>query len=153
MELLKESYTIGEVAKMFGLSVPTLRYYDQEGLIPDLQKDSAGHRQFNLQNIDAVQIIECLKEVDMPLKDIKLFMKWNVEGDSTLQQRLELFEKLDKQVKLQLQHLMAIARVIDYKQQYYRQAVADGTEKYVQQHKIPLTEIIEKDKGMTDTVN
>lgn len=142
MNLTKENYSIGEVAKMFNLSVPTLRYYDQEGLIPNLQKDSAGHRQFNLQNIDAVQIIECLKDIDMPLKDIKLFMKWNVEGDSTLQQRLELFKKLDKQVNAQLQHLMAISRVINYKQQYYRQAVADGTEKYVQEHKIPINEVM-----------
>lgn len=76
---------------MFNLSVPTLRYYDQEGLIPNLHKNSAGHRQFDSQNIDAVQIIECLKDVDMPLKDIKRFMEWNLAGDSTLKERLALF--------------------------------------------------------------
>lgn len=144
MDLIKETYSIGEVAKMFNLSVPTLRYYDQEGLIPNLEKDAAGRRQFNLQNIDAVQIIECLKEVDMPLKDIKLFMKWNMAGDSTLQQRLELFNKLDKRVKAQLKYLQAISRVINYKQHYYQQAVADGTEEYVQKNKIPLSTIMEE---------
>lgn len=36
------SYTIGEVAAITHLSIPTIRYYDKEGLIPDLQKDQAG---------------------------------------------------------------------------------------------------------------
>jgi DNA-binding transcriptional MerR regulator len=144
LDFVKETYTIGEVAKMFNLSVPTLRYYDQEGLIPNLHKDSAGHRQFDSQNIDAVQIIECLKDVDMPLKDIKRFMEWNLAGDSTLKERLALFEKLDKQVNARLKRLTAISRVIDYKQRYYRQAVADGTEKYVAEHKQPLTTIIDE---------
>lgn len=142
MELTKDSYSIGEVAKLFNLSVPTLRYYDQEGLIPGLKKDSTGKRIFNLQNIDAVQMIECLKEVKMPLKDIKRFMKWNMEGDSTLDKRLTLFNNLDKQVSNQIKQLSIILKVINYKQRYYQQAIEDGTEKYVSQNKTLLNEIM-----------
>ncbi len=142
MELTKDSYSIGEVAKLFNLSVPTLRYYDQEGLIPGLKKDSTGKRIFNLQNIDAVQMIECLKEVKMPLKDIKRFMKWNMEGDSTLDKRLTLFNNLDKQVSEQIKQLSIILKVINYKQRYYQQAIEDGTEKYVSQNKTLLNEIM-----------
>lgn len=143
LELMKKTYSIGEVAKLFHLSVPTLRYYDQEGMIPDLQKDAAGHREFNLQNIDAVQVIECLKGVKMPLKDIKQFMEWNREGDSTLQERLDLFNNLDEKVTTQIEHLEKIQKMIHYKQWYYQQAVSDGTEKYVAEHKTPINEVME----------
>ena len=137
----KNSYTIGEVAKMFNLSVSTLRYYDQEGLIPNLNKDASGHRKFNSENIDAIEIIECLKEVNMPLKDIKLFIKWNLEGDITLSNRLSLFINLDKTLKKRLERLEEISRIVDYKKEYYSQAVRDGTEKFVSKNKVSLLEI------------
>ena len=127
---------------MFHLSVPTLRYYDQEGMIPGLEKDASGHRVFNLQNVDAVQVIECLKGVQMPLKDIKQFMEWNREGDSTLQERLDLFNQLDEEVSAQIDHLEQIQKMIHYKQWYYQQAVNDGTEKYVAEHKTPINEVM-----------
>lgn len=143
MKLTKSSYSIGEVATLFNLSVPTLRYYDQEGLIPGLKKDKAGNRIFNLQNIDAVQMIECLKAVKMPLKDIKRFMQWNMEGDRTLNKRLELFNSLNEQVSEQIKQLTIVLKVINYKQHYYQQAIKDGTEKYVSQNKTLLNEIME----------
>ncbi len=42
-----KTYTIGQVAAMFNLSTYTLRYYDKEGLIPNLKKDAAGNRAFS----------------------------------------------------------------------------------------------------------
>lgn len=71
----QETYTIGQVATRFNLSVPTLRYYDQEGLIPNLTKDQAGIRRFNNENLEALQVVECLKTSGMSIKDIKQFMQ------------------------------------------------------------------------------
>ena len=54
------SYSIGEVAAITHLSVPTIRYYDKEGLIPDLKKDPAGVRCFDDHNLGALEMINCL---------------------------------------------------------------------------------------------
>lgn len=129
--LTPTTYTIGQVAEMFNLSVSTLRYYDQEGLIPGLQKNAAGVRQFDQRNINAINIIECLKRSGMSIKDIKQLMGWCVEGDDTLELRLEMFQNLKQQVLNQMAELQATLDTIDYKCHYYQQAVADGTEKYV----------------------
>ncbi|ARY90659.1 MULTISPECIES: MerR family transcriptional regulator [Lacticaseibacillus] len=125
------SYTIGEVAAITHLSVPTIRYYDKEGLIPDLQKDQAGVRCFTDQNLGALEMINCLKTAGMSIKDIRTFMQWNLEGDATLTKRLDFFNQLHDAVENQMKQLEQTLNTIEYKQHYYRQAVADGTEKYV----------------------
>lgn len=125
------SYTIGEVAAITHLSVPTIRYYDKEGLIPDLQKDQAGVRCFTQQNLGALEMINCLKTAGMSIKDIRTFMQWNLEGDATLTKRLDFFNQLHTAVENQMKQLEQTLNTIEYKQHYYRQAVADGTERYV----------------------
>ena len=46
-------YSIGQVSKMFDLPIPTLRYYDKEGLFRDLEREPSGIRKFNDQSIEA----------------------------------------------------------------------------------------------------
>lgn len=53
-------YTIGQVSEMFELPVSTLRYYDKEGLFPDIKRIS-GIRKFDEKEIEAIRVIECLK--------------------------------------------------------------------------------------------
>ena len=86
------SYSIGEVAAITHLSVPTIRYYDKEGLIPDLKKDPAGVRCFDDHNLGALEMINCLKTAGMSIKDIRTFMQWTLEGDTTLEKRLDFFK-------------------------------------------------------------
>lgn len=136
-----KTYSIGQVAKMFDLSIPTLRYYDQENLIPHLKKSSSGIRRFTQDNVDAVRVIECLKSAGMPIKEIQIFMKKVERGDSTLKDRLAMFQDLKKQVQKQMQELQNTLDMIDFKCNYYGKAVKDGTEKYVRQE-MPLSSLI-----------
>ena len=84
-------YTIGQVSKMFDLSVSALRYYDKEGLFQNLPKEPSGIRKFNDQSIESIRLIECLKKSGMQIKEIKEFMDWCSLGDATLEKRKEMF--------------------------------------------------------------
>ena len=66
-------YTIGQVADMFGLPVSTLRYYDKQGLFPELERTS-GIRRFGDTELEALRVIECLKKAGVEIKDIRLDM-------------------------------------------------------------------------------
>lgn len=55
-------YSIGQVSEMFGLPVSTLRYYDKEGLFPDIQRVS-GIRKFSESELEALRVIDCLKKI------------------------------------------------------------------------------------------
>ena len=94
--------TIGEISKMFGLPISTLRYYDKEGLFPNMAR-SSGIRKFSESEIEALRVIECLKKTGMEIKDIKQFMDWCAEGPSTYTKRKKLFEDRKKALEEQLQ--------------------------------------------------
>ena len=120
-------YTIGEVAKMFNLTPSTIRYYDKEGLLPFVERQS-GIRKFSQDDVNMLKTIECLKETGMPIKDIKIFSQWCLEGDCTLNERLEMFYQRREIVKQQMADLQDIMDHIEYKCNYYEKAVAANSE-------------------------
>lgn len=120
-------YTIGQVSEMFGLPVSTLRYYDKEGLFPNLQRAS-GIRKFAEQELEALRVIECLKQSGMEIKDIKQFMTWCAQGSKTYRQRREMFEKRREAVEDEIRRLERVLDMIRYKCWYYHRAMEDGNE-------------------------
>lgn len=131
MQELAVTYSIGEVAEKFGLSIPTIRYYDKEGLIPNLQKNTAGVRRFSEDNIGTLKLIECLKNAGMPIKDIKQFIQWTLLGDETLDERYQMFQELRISVQKQMKQMQETLDTVNFKCAYYQKATEDGTEKFV----------------------
>lgn len=123
----KNMYTIGQVSEMFDLPVSTLRYYDKEGLFPELNRTS-GIRQFSENEIEALRVIECLKKTGLQIKDIKQFMSWCMEGSSTYTKRKELFENQKKQVEAEITKLNKMLDMLNFKCWYYSEAIKDGNE-------------------------
>lgn len=120
-------YTIGQVSKMFGLPISTLRYYDKEGLFPNMQRAS-GIRQFSDDQIESLRVIDCLKQSGLEIKDIKKFMEWSTQGKQTYRKRKELFEKQKKVVEDELISLEKTLAMLKYKCWYYDEASKDGSE-------------------------
>lgn len=120
-------YTIGQVAKKLGLTAHTLRYYDKEGLLPFVKKGSSGARVFEDDDIDWLLILDCLKGTGMHLKDIKKYMDLCQIGDSTLRERLQMFEEQKIKIEEQLQQLSQYMEKIDFKIAYYKEAVKNGS--------------------------
>lgn len=120
-------YSIGQISEMFHLPISTLRYYDKEGLFPNLER-SSGIRKFSETEIEALRVIECLKKTGLEIKDIKQFMDWCAKGPSTYANRKELFESRKKALEEQLQELEKNMAMLKFKCWYYDQAIADGNE-------------------------
>lgn len=120
-------YTIGQVSKMFNLPISTLRYYDKEGLFPDMNRES-GIRKFSDKELEALRVIECLKKSGLEIKDIKQFMEWCVKGSETYSQRRELFLKQKEIVEAEIQRMNKALDMINFKCWYYEQAIKDGNE-------------------------
>lgn len=120
-------YSIGQVAKKTNLSTYTLRYYEKEGLLPFVKKNSSGLRVFSDNDLNWLSMIECLKETGMPLKGIKQYIDWFVEGDSTLVKRLDMFKQQKIRIEEQIAMLQKNMNRINYKIDLYEQAVAEGS--------------------------
>ena len=87
------AYTVGEMAKRLGVPASTLRYYDKEGLLPFVGRSSGGIRMFEEKDYEWLRIIECLKKTGMSLKDIREYIELAMQGDETIDRRLEMFRK------------------------------------------------------------
>ena len=120
-------YSIGDISKMLNISISALRYYDKNGLLPLVNRSSGNIRVFDDTDVECLRMIECLKNTGMPLKDIKQFFEWCEEGDSTIDQRYELFmhqkEKTEKQISL----LQNALKRINYKCEFYKISKENGS--------------------------
>ena len=112
-------YSIGEAAQRMHLSAPTLRYYDKEGLLPFVDRSAGGARMFKESDFEWLRLIECLKSTGMPIRDIKQFIDWYMEGDTTLPERRDMFYERRRAVEAQIETLQATLDMIDYKCWYY----------------------------------
>lgn len=120
-------YTIGEMAKKLNMAPSTLRYYEQEGLMPFVERSESGIRMFKDSDMEWLRVIGCLKRTGMPLRDIKTFIDWCVEGDATIGQRLELIDRRREAVLAQLEQLQETLSILEYKHWYYEAARTAGT--------------------------
>lgn len=121
-------YSIGEVAKTTGIPISTLHYYDREGMFPNMARSNGGVRVFSDAEIEIVKIIECLKTSGMSVRDIRQFLDWCQDGDSSLQKRRDMFYERLEAVTKQMEELHKTMDVIKYKCWYYDTALRAGTE-------------------------
>ena len=120
-------YTVGEIARKLNIAPSTLRYYDKEGLLPFVERSDGGIRMFNSDDFEWIRMIECLKQAGMHIRDIKTFIDWCMEGDSTISQRLEIIEDRQRALEAQILQMQETLNMLKYKRWYYETAKKAGT--------------------------
>lgn len=121
------TYTIGEMAKLLGIAPSALRYYDKEGLLPFVERSPGGLRVFHEQDYEWLKVIECLKHTGMPIKDIKRYIDLAMQGDATINERMELFIQQREVIRRQMKELQQTLDMLEFKCWYYETAKAVGT--------------------------
>ena len=120
-------YTVGEMAKLLGIPTSTLRYYDKEGLLPFVERSEGGIRVFKDNDYEWLKIIDCLKKTGMPLKDIKEFILMAIQGDDTIDRRLELVKKQRILMQEKISEMQEMLDMLDFMCWYYETAQKAGT--------------------------
>lgn len=129
-------YGIGEISDLMNLSISTIRYYDKNGLIPYIKRNSSGIRRFDEKDIEALVVVDCLKKSGMQIKDIKAFMELCTLGNETLVERLNFFYNQERAILEQIENLNQALNMIRFKQWYYQTAIKDKTEEKVKNMKL-----------------
>ena len=71
----RELFQIGEVARMYHVSVGTLRHYEQAGLLkPEYTDPATGYRYYSVRQLEQLTSIRYLRALDMPLQEIAVYM-------------------------------------------------------------------------------
>lgn len=125
------SYSIKEIADMMKVTTSTIRYWDNEGLLPNIKRVN-GIRAFEDKDFKWLRVLNCMKNINMPIKKIKEYLELAQKGDSTLQERYEMILEQKHIIEKQMNDLNNCLKEFEYKEWYYKTAIEAGTEKVVE---------------------
>lgn len=124
---IENKYKIGDFSEIVGLNSPTLRYYEKEGLIKPNRTEN-GVRYYTEQDAKWVRFLLHLKSTGMTIEQLKRYVKLRAEGDSTINQRIELLEEVRRNFEIQYQQLQDSQMILNDKLDWYKGKVGGHIE-------------------------
>lgn len=105
-------YSMNYVIENVNISAKTLRFYEEQGILPNISRDEKGRRVYTEQNIDWLAFIRCLRETGMSIAKIKEYKELVEAGNSTFLEREEMLKihklEIQKHIEEELKHLEEI---------------------------------------------
>lgn len=122
-------YTMMQACKETGMTYQGLKFYCNEGLVPNVKRDKINRRIFDEHDIAWIKSLSCLKNCGMSLHEIKEYTELCLEGESTIPQRKIILERKRAQLEESIAALTASIDYIDKKQEFYDE-VLEGKREY-----------------------
>ncbi len=117
-------WNISQAAENTGFSIPTLRFYEQEGLISNVPRDGSGYRCYGEKEQNRLNSIRCLRASGLALSDMKRYFSLADEGSAeTLRVRREILERTRENLLTQRDELKRCLRFLSIKLDYYDRAI------------------------------
>lgn len=108
-------YSMKQVSQMTGLTAHTLRYYEKEGLLPDVHRTHSGIRRFSNEDLEGLGLICCLKSTGMSIKQIREFVELSLQGDCTLKRRCDMLIAHKREVEEQMLRMQKHIEKVSHK--------------------------------------
>ena len=138
-------YTVGEMAKLLGVTASTLRYYEQIGIIDPIARDpSSGHRAYTDEDIQSLVTISCLSATGMPLEAMREYLKNRFDGTEGARRQMELLDAQALRLAAKAESIRMQQAYVSLKTLYWR-AVAEG-------HDDEAQRLLEENHDVIETV-
>ena len=116
--------TITEVAKLYDLSADTLRYYERIGIIPSVNRNSNGIRNYTENDCGWVEFIKCLRSAGLPIELLIEYVSLFQQGDDeTMLTRKAILVEQRGILKNKIDELTATLERLDYKIGIFEQRI------------------------------
>lgn len=122
-------YSMKETCEKVGMNYQTLKFYCNQGLIPNVKRNKNNYRIFDDNNIGWIKSLTCLKKCGMSIEEIKQYLNLCLIGESTIPKRKALLDIRKKKLKEELKQIQESIDYIDWKQGFYDD-VLSGKTKY-----------------------
>lgn len=123
-------YTMMQVCRETDMTYQTLKYYCNEGLIPNVKRDGNNRRIFDERDVKWIKDLVCLKKCGMSIQEMKEYLDLCLQGEATIPQRKEMLAKKQEALRISIQSLEESIAYIDWKQEFYDD-VLSGRRPYV----------------------
>lgn len=123
-------YTMMQVCRELDMTYQTLKFYCNEGLIPDVRRDRNNRRVFDEKNVKWIKDLSCLKRCGMSIQEMKEYLALCLQGETTIPIRKELLTQKQNSLRATIRELEDSVAYIDWKQNFYDEVLA-GKRPYV----------------------
>ena len=117
-------YTMKDVCREVGIHYETLKFYCNQGLLPNVRRDANNHRVFDDRDVAWLKSLICLKRCGMSLQEMKEYMALCQQGPSTIARRQVVLARKREALLQRIAELNESVAYIDRKQQYYDDVLA-----------------------------
>jgi DNA-binding transcriptional MerR regulator len=115
--------TITEVSKKFDLSQDTLRYYERIGLIPQVNRNKSGVRDYTEEDCRWVEFVKCMRSAGLPIEVLIEYVTLFQQGDETIQARKDLLKEQRIQLTQKVEDMKKTLDRLDYKIERYEKGI------------------------------
>lgn len=115
--------TITEVSKKYDLSQDTLRYYERIGLIPEVNRNKSGIRDYTEEDCRWVEFIKCMRSAGLPIEVLIEYVTLFQQGNETIDARKELLKEQRAQLVQKMEDMKKTLERLDYKIERYEKGI------------------------------
>ena len=123
-------YTMMQVYRELNMTYQTLKFYCNEGLVPNVKRDDNNRRIFDEKDVKWIKDLSCLKKCGMSIQEMKKYLELCLQGESTIIPRKEMLNKKQEELRSHIKELEDSVAYIDWKQNFYDE-VLSGKRPYV----------------------
>lgn len=121
-------YTMMQACEKTGMTYQGLKFYCNEGLVPNVKRDKLNRRIFDDRDIEWIKSLSCLKNCGMSIQEMKEYTKLCLDGAATIQQRKEILRIKKAQLEENIATLTASVEYINKKQEFYDEVLSGKRE-------------------------
>ena len=118
--------TITQVSEQYGITPDTLRYYERVGMIPPVNRNAAGIREYTEQDLKWVELAICMRSAGLPVEVLVTYVRLFREGDGTIRDRLKLLTDQREQLLAQRDRIDSTLQRLEVKIKHYEIAAETG---------------------------
>ena len=123
-------YSMKEACSLTDMTYENLKFYCNEGLVPNVKRDSRNYRVFDEIDIKWIQSLNCLKSCGMSLAEMKTYLALCMEGEGTIPERKVILAKKKEALLQSIAEQQKAVAFIDWKQGFYDDVLSGKTEYY-----------------------
>ena len=117
-------YTFMQVCKETGMTYQALKFYCNEGLVPNVKRDKNNRRIFDERDVAWINSLTCLKKCGMSIQEMKDYLALCLQGKGSIPQRKKMLEQKQKELRKTMQELQESIAYIDWKQDFYDEVLS-----------------------------
>ena len=123
-------YSMKEACTLTDMTYENLKFYCNEGLVPNVKRDSRNYRVFDEYDIKWIQSLNCLKSCGMSIAEMKEYLALCMEGEGTIPERKVILAEKKETLLQSIAELQKAVAYIDWKQGFYDDVLSGKTAYY-----------------------